>query len=82
MPKGCKAPTLCWDCAKAMLGCSWSREFIPVEGWTAEPTVLHSGNAGQTDSYVVHKCPEFVRDSWDGGARRMEEGAKKDEIHL
>lgn len=27
----------CWTCKKACnSGCSWSRDFIPVDGWKAE----------------------------------------------
>lgn len=83
--KGPKQPTLCWDCARAYggrdTGCSWSRRFVPVKGWDAEPTVMHAGSAGETESYCVRKCPEFVRDGYGGGARRLKEGPNC-EIHL
>lgn len=62
--------TLCWKCANAVpnregtRGCSWSKEFKPVEGWDAEKTVLFTGywNSKRfgTDSYIVKSCPEFV----------------------
>lgn len=42
---------LCWHCEKATGGCSWSKSFTPVEGWTAKP----SGN-----SYRIKACPEYV----------------------
>lgn len=38
-------PSLCWSCKNAVpkirdgkyiCGCSWSKDFQPVEGWTAE----------------------------------------------
>lgn len=84
MPKGCKPPTLCWDCARAIgpreKRCSWSNDFKPVKGWDADFTVVHAGNAGETTSYLVRSCPEFVRDAWDGGARRKEEGSKWAEV--
>lgn len=56
--------TLCWDCAKACGGCSWSdwQEHTPVPGWVAEPTMLRMNNDTYTRSYIVDSCPEFVRD--------------------
>ena len=68
-----KAPTLCWDCKKAVLGCSWSREFIPVKGWLAFQT--HKGEEGRPDhdSYHVANCPEFERDAVCGGQRRWKD---------
>ena len=57
--------TLCWDCKNsAYYGCDWAREVIPVKGWEAEQT---------KNGYLVTKCPEFVRDSWDFGNYRDEE---------
>ena len=57
--------TLCWDCGKALGGCSWSKSFIPVSGWTADKTDLHIGYADDRrtvktcESFFVYKCPEF-----------------------
>lgn len=67
---GCiKAPSLCWDCQKATGGCDWSREFRPVEGWTAQATTLvfqaTVGNRPvyyKTSSFHVIECPEFEKD--------------------
>ena len=48
--------SICWGCANAVpdplrgTGCSWAKEFIPVEGWEAK----EKGN-----SYNVWHCPEF-----------------------
>lgn len=54
-----KEDTKCWDCAKACVGgCSWSRDFIPVEGWDAEKTEKAEGIV----SYIVRDCPEFEHD--------------------
>lgn len=44
---------LCWNCQKAVCGCSWSRNFAPVPGWTATKTEF---------SYHIKECPEFVAD--------------------
>lgn len=64
-----KKSSLCWKCKKSVGGCSWSREFKPVNGWKAERTIIsnHSnrGNKYQRtkiESYIVSECPEF-----DGG---------------
>lgn len=64
--KGRKEPeraTLCWRCQNAICGCSWSRDFIPVEGWKAKPTKIRceKGNRDM-DSFLVIECPEFVAD--------------------
>ena len=62
-----KKATLCWDCKKSTnSGCSWSENFIPVKGWEVEKSVgMHY------DSFCVLACPEFVRDSFDGGTQRI-----------
>jgi hypothetical protein len=67
-----KKATICWRCLNAVpnkagtRGCSWSRKFIPVEGWTAEATTIycqHGKNpSNYTESYVVRSCPEFISD--------------------
>ena len=58
--------TLCWDCAKAVKGCSWSRDFEPVPGWKAVPTKIYgkarSDDNRRIDSFAVYECPEFVPD--------------------
>ena len=45
--------TLCWVCQNCFGGCSWSSEYIPVEGWKAKTTTT-------TTSYLVLSCPEFL----------------------
>lgn len=42
--------TLCWVCQNCFGGCSWSSEYIPVEGWKAKKTPT---------SYLVLSCPSF-----------------------
>lgn len=50
----------CCNCKKFAGGCSWSRRFEPVKGWTAVPTVINHG--GNFDgSYMIIHCPEFER---------------------
>ena len=73
MPKKTvKRPTICWKCRNAVptatSGCSWSRRFVPVEGWTAERKHTAKGNGSADDvyeTYCVTACPEFRKD--DGG---------------
>ena len=55
---------ICWYCKNAVpsiktgAGCSWSRKFEPVEGWTATKTVVNESDV----SYHVVGCPEFEED--------------------
>lgn len=51
-----KRATICWHCAKACGGCSWSDGLKPVNGWTVTET--HINCIGQ--GYIVIKCPEYV----------------------
>lgn len=58
--------TICWNCKNACGGCSWSKEFKPVEGWDAtySPVMYARGYDYKREfkeSYVVHECPEFER---------------------
>lgn len=60
--------TKCWFCANAIptpkTGCSWSKLFEPVKGWTAVPVKrLMQKKGTTTTSYHVIECPCFVRDS-------------------
>lgn len=49
---------LCWICKNACGGCSWSRAFKPVEGWTANATIIVNDN-NIVESYHITACPEF-----------------------
>ena len=63
-----KPATLCWKCAKACGGCSWSdTTFTPVEGWTAIKTTLNGADADSRKvrnigSYLVIECPQYKDD--------------------
>ena len=59
---------LCWDCKKAIGGCRWSDYGRPVKGWEAD-LIKPNGTKPYT-TYMIHSCPEFVRDGYDGGTRR------------
>jgi len=51
--------TICWDCRNATGKCSWSKDFTPVAGWVAEPTVIRSNYGTGIQSYIVKRCPLF-----------------------
>lgn len=54
------AISLCWDCNKAFTkGCSWAKNFVPVEGWTAERRDIRTNGRTGTESYKVSACPQF-----------------------
>ena len=50
---------LCWNCKNACAGCSWSRYFIPVKGWTATPTKIYSNDI-VIPSYLITACPKYI----------------------
>ena len=64
MPSNFDQETLCFKCANAYKKCSWSAAFIPVEGWTATPTIKRMGKKEkEVPSYLVTECPLFRADS-------------------
>ena len=54
-----KRGQLCWRCANACGGCSWSKDFTPVEGWEATPHLIKDKRGG-ISSYKIRKCPQFI----------------------
>ena len=63
----CTKANICIYCKNAVPddkghGCPWSRNFDPVPGWTAEPTVLKAGNSKPIETYHITACPMFDRD--------------------
>jgi hypothetical protein len=56
---------ICFDCAHACGGCSWSARFEPVPGWTAEPVKIRYYNTHEgpkfTRTYRITACPQFER---------------------
>ena len=64
--------TLCWDCAKATgaMDCRWANMGKPVIGWNAEKTEKTISRPYST--YCVYECPEFIRDSYYGGAMKLD----------
>lgn len=70
-----KQDSICWDCQRAIadptIGCSWSRHFCPVEGWTAEERMITSVSKGKRiriKSYLVIDCPRFLPN--EGGDKK------------
>ena len=58
--------TLCWTCQNATGKCSWSARLEPVKGWKAEKIKLkvsRDGGGKYVTSYVVKKCPKYIKDS-------------------
>jgi len=74
-----KTQTLCWDCAKATGGCSWSYNCTPVDRWKAIPKKKKASD-GYYDSYVVIECPEFVRDAYRNGLIRVNKGDTNEKV--
>lgn len=57
--------TICWKCKRAVLGCSWSKSYIPVSGWIAVKTKIAANKNGvkkYQESYKVIECPLFEAD--------------------
>jgi len=61
--------SLCFDCKRASgkygKMCSWATNFLPIQGWTAEPTPEMKDESGyiyKLASYKVTDCPEFEPD--------------------
>lgn len=56
---------ICCFCKKACGGCSWSRNFEPVKGWEARPTIINHGFANgkkrECHSYKIISCPEYEK---------------------
>lgn len=50
----------CWTCANSCGSCSWSSQFIPVEGWKAIPSVIHRTHIVET--YKIESCPLYLYD--------------------
>lgn len=59
---------MCWTCKKACggsSGCSWFNGFIPIEGWSAEPTIadtiLYKGKIKYVKSFRIINCPLYEK---------------------
>ena len=59
---------LCWTCARACGGCSWSDgSFTPVKGWTAKKVTMYVDRGEyekrRTTSHKIKACPLYVCDA-------------------
>ena len=63
-----KKNTICWHCANACGGCSWSDELIPVNGWNAVETRINCIGQG----FIVMGCPEYIEEA-PGHRKRPDE---------
>ena len=50
----------CFVCKKSINGCSWSKNFEPVDGWIAIKVKLDGWR--KTETYKIFSCPEFEYD--------------------
>ena len=67
-----KAPSLCWCCENATSNyCPWVEKGEAVPGWRATPTKIKQNGKVVCDSYHVHSCPMFKRDSEYGGRKKI-----------
>lgn len=48
--------SLCEECFN--FNCSWHKDFVPVKGWRASPTIIQEKEK-TVSSYRVEMCPEF-----------------------
>ena len=51
----------CWTCKNCYGGCSWAREFKPVDDWKAITTYIPE-NGEHAESYKIIYCPEYIED--------------------
>ncbi len=63
----CKSQQLCWSCKNAYAHkCPWFKNYTPVEGWDAEPTIIKYynkfGEKVKDDSFLIKKCPLYEAD--------------------
>ncbi len=56
--------TLCWTCQNATGKCSWSARLEPVVGWKAKAIKVKGDSHTKKvlDSFIVKKCPKYIKD--------------------
>ena len=79
--KAHKQSSICFNCGRSTDpdSCPWVRDFTPVKGWKAEPTVV--GNVYRFSSYRVDYCPLFWQDAVNGGLEEVLFGRKR-HVHI
>jgi len=56
---------ICWKCENSVpnptkgTGCSWSRDYIPVENWDAKYDPHKRQDGTIVEKYTVEHCPQF-----------------------
>lgn len=72
-----KQHTLCETCSNSCGNCSWSARFVPVEGWTAKPTLVRNSSVKDSviESFEVSECPLFAEDK-----KRHTESIRSDRV--
>lgn len=79
---------LCQTCARASGFCEWSKHLKPVEGWTAEPTLvkhLQRNGSGkvvsiEVESYHITGCPLYMEDGKTVEERRKQRKMLMEEL--
>lgn len=56
---GVKKASICLGCKKSVGLCSWSHNFVPVDGWKAQEV---KGSGYRLPSFCVIECPEFEKE--------------------
>lgn len=55
--------SICWHCANACGGCSWSQALIPVKGWKAKKVKTNDyTKPSLPPPMIVIECPEFKKE--------------------
>lgn len=67
--------TLCWQCkhASGSQACKWATKARPIEGWTADPSIIKY-YWGNVNSFNVEECPQYEEGHED--AKLTESGYK------
>lgn len=68
--------SICNGCARASGFCSWSKDFTPVDGWTAEQSFYE----GEPYSYCVRICPLFLADGATPKERKIQRAILMEEL--
>lgn len=67
---------ICMECVNACGGCSWSKNFTPVDGWTAEKVERRHTDGYRTvdEGYRITDCPKFQKERKGNGSEHTAEG--------
>lgn len=51
---------ICYTCKNATGGCLWSKYFLPIKGWDADPTIIKDSEIGEIPSFKIKSCPNYI----------------------